>query len=108
MYCILHEDNFAQLKGVFEAWIVPQQVNLVILQSLTVLYTFHGIPRQDSHRFRMSSFPTYWSVANFAIFIKIPSQMRIDVSVVLEEVRIFKYVANAAIKIMVCFSCVRI
>ena len=34
--------------------------------------------------------------------------MRIDVSVVLEEVRIFKYVANAAIKIMVCFSCVRI
>jgi len=41
LYCILHEENLAPLKRVCEAWIVPQQINLVILQSLT----FHGIPR---------------------------------------------------------------
>ena len=101
LYCILHEENLAQLKGICEAWIVRQQVNLVILRSLTFHYTFHGIPRQDSHSFRMHVFATYWSLANIAIFVKIPSQMRIDGPVVLGEVKIFKYVAIAVTKIMV-------
>jgi len=49
----------------------------------------------------MHVFATYWSLANIAIFVKIPSQMRIDGPVVLGEVKIFKYVAIAVTKIMV-------
>jgi hypothetical protein len=46
-------------------------------------------------------------VANFAVFLKIPSQMLIEGPVVLEEVKIFKYVAIAVTKIMGLVGCVR-
>jgi hypothetical protein len=43
---------------------------------------------------------------NFAVFVRIPSQMLFDGPVVLEEVMIFKCVAIAATKIMIWFSSV--